>query len=422
MELIEHMRVPRNQERHLNCLRGRPLLRGRIWANMPTIDFVFHDAGGGHRNAAFALRDVIASQQRPWKVGLVQLQDVLDPLDLLRRLTGVRIQECYNKILENGWTLGTTGLLRVLQGTIWLYHRPSVRLLEKYWRKHPADMVVSIIPHFNRALREAYALAAPGRPFVTILTDMADFPPRFWIERQEQFLICGTERAVEQARAFGHDDAHIFRTSGMILKPDFYAAAKSGRETRRRELGLEADLPTAIVLFGGHGSKVMLEIAERLDSSGRRLQAIFICGRNERLAARLRARHWRIPVHIKGFTTTVFDDMWAADFFIGKPGPGSISEALAMGLPVIVECNAWTMPQERYNTEWVREKQVGIVLRSFRGLEAALAEMLQPERFARFRAQVAAQRNRAVFEIPEILEQILERASAREGTSTKRDG
>lgn len=111
--------------------------------------------------------------------------------------------------------------------------------------------------------------------------------------------------------------------------------------------------------------------------------------------------------------------MW---FGRGKPGPGSISEALAMGLPVIVECNAWTMPQERYNTEWVREKQVGIVLRSFRGLEAALAEMLQPQRFARFRAQVAAQRNRAVFEIPEILKQILERTSPSEAASTKGDG
>jgi len=386
---------------------------------MTTIQLVFHDAGGGHRNAAVALRDIIASQQRPWRVELVQLQDVLDRLDLLRRMTGLRIQDCYNALLRNGLTLGTTSLLRVLQGTIWLYHRPSVRLLEEYWREHPADMVVSVVPHFNRALREAYALAAPGRPFVTILTDMADFPPRFWIERQEQFVICGTGRAAEQARALGHDDAHVFRTSGMILKPDFYAAARTDRETQRRELGLEPDLPTAIVLFGGHGSKIMLDIAERLDASRQSLQAIFICGRNERLTARLRARRWRIPVHIKGFTATVFEDMRAADFFIGKPGPGSISEALAMGLPVIVECNAWTLPQERYNTEWVREKQVGIVLRSFRELGEAVGEMLQPERLARFRAQVAAQQNRAVFEIPEVLENILELAIPQEAAPTK---
>ena len=51
--------------------------------------------------------------------------------------------------------------------------------------------------------------------------------------------------------------------------------------------------------------------------------------------------------------------MQLADFFIGKPGPGSVSEALAMRLPVIVECNAWTLPQERYNAEWIVEKEVG---------------------------------------------------------------
>ena len=62
----------------------------------------------------------------------------------------------------------------------------------------------------------------PDRPFVTILTDLADYPPHFWIERQEQYLICGTERAVEQARAMGHPEERIFRASGMILHPRFY--------------------------------------------------------------------------------------------------------------------------------------------------------------------------------------------------------
>ena len=64
--------------------------------------------------------------------------------------------------------------------------------------------------------------------------------------------------------------------------------------------------------------------------------------------------------------------MQLADYFIGKPGPGSISEAVAMRLPVIVERNAWTLPQERYNAEWVREQGVGIVLTNFRGIARAV--------------------------------------------------
>ena len=46
---------------------------------------------------------------------------------------------------------------------------------------------------------------------------------------------------------------------------------------------------------------------------------------------------------------------------IGKPGPGSISEAVAMKLPVIIERNSWTLPQERYNADWVKERQAGMI-------------------------------------------------------------
>ena len=113
------------------------------------------------------------------------------------------------------------------------------------------------------------------------------------------------------------------------------------------------------------------------------------------------------PMFVEGFTKQVPYYMRLSDFFIGKPGPGSISEALAMKLPVIVERNAWTLPQERYNAEWIVENGVGIVLPNFRGIAAAVAELLRPENYARFRAAAEAQNNRAVFEIPDMLEEIL---------------
>jgi 1,2-diacylglycerol 3-beta-galactosyltransferase len=99
--------------------------------------------------------------------------------------------------------------------------------------------------------------------------------------------------------------------------------------------------------------------------------------------------------------------MHLADYFIGKPGPGSLSEAAAMRLPVIVERNAWTLPQERYNAVWVRERALGLVLPDFRGIAAAVDQLLEPERFARFREATGRQTNRAVFEIPDMLERIL---------------
>ena len=178
---------------------------------MKKVHILFHDAGGGHRNAAVALQTVLAQQQRPWQVELIQFQELTDKLDVLRRLTGIRIQEQYNTLLQNGWTLGATTLLRILQATIRTFHGPMVRLLEDAWRKNPADMLISVIPHFNREIYESWNNVCPGRPFVTIITDLADFPPHFWIEPiKDQYVIAGTQRAVDQARAIGHDAAHIF--------------------------------------------------------------------------------------------------------------------------------------------------------------------------------------------------------------------
>jgi UDP-N-acetylglucosamine:LPS N-acetylglucosamine transferase len=100
--------------------------------------------------------------------------------------------------------------------------------------------------------------------------------------------------------------------------------------------------------------------------------------------------------------------MRAADFLIGKPGPGSIAEAMVRKLPVLIECNAWTLPQERYNAQWVEEKRVGIVLKSFDDVVTGVRQMLDAQRLAEFRKNVAALDNRAIFEIPEILAKLLE--------------
>jgi 1,2-diacylglycerol 3-beta-galactosyltransferase len=376
------------------------------------ISLVFFDAGGGHRNAATALQVEIARRNYPFDVTLVNLQEVLDPLDVLRKLTGIRIQDMYNKMLRNGWTLGSPQLMRVLQLVVRMYHRASVDVLQRFWADTNPEMVVSLVPHFNRAMRESFDKAFPGKPFVTVLTDLADYPENFWIERQEQYLVCGTEHAVDQARVRGHSDGQVFKTSGMILHPRFYEAGPIDPILERQKLRLDPDLPTGIVLFGGYGASKMLRILRQIDASSLQVQLILICGRNEKLAEALGQEKTRIPKHVEGFTTNIPHFMELSDFFIGKPGPGSISEALSKKLPVIIDCNAWTLPQERYNAQWVREKEVGIVIKHHRQIVSALTELLEGGKLSRFRERAAALQNRAIFEIPQIFEKILNAGSS----------
>src|SRR3984893_6414184 len=371
---------------------------------MKRIDLIYFEAGGGHRAAATALKAVIDQQQRGWEVKLVNLQEILDPLDIFRKYTGVRMQDIYNLLLKKGWTLGSPQLTVAMHALIRLYHPGQVRLLEKYWAQGERDLVVSLIPNFNRALRESL----PDAPLLTILTDLADYPPHFWIEQQEQFFICGTEKAVVQTRGVGHPKERVFRTCGMILRPKCCEPITIDRGEERDQLGLDPDLPTGLVLFGGEGSSVMLDIAKRITA---RAQFIFICGKNQRLAERLRRLPTTFPKYVEGFTSEIPYYMHLSDFFVGKPGPGSISEALAMHLPVIVERNAWTLPQEGYNTEWILEQQAGVVLKNFRDIDAGLRQLLDPANFDRFRAHAAAIKNRAVFEIPDILDSLLRQQS-----------
>jgi hypothetical protein len=338
---------------------------------------------------------------------MMNLQELLDEMDIFRKLTGLRLQDIYNQLLRRGWTLGSPALMKGMHGVIRMLHSKQVKLLSNYWRNNQPDLVVSVIPNFNRAMYQAIQRVMPNVPMVTILTDMADYPPHFWIERQPQYLICGTQHAHDQAIQLGHSPDRVFRTSGMILNPRYYEPVTVDRGADRAALGLYPDLPAALMMFGGEGSAVMLDIARKLDASELDVQIIAICGKNKKLEAAMQSMTRRIPMHVEGFTREVPRFMRLADFFIGKPGPGSISEAVAMGLPVIVERNHWTLPQERYNADWVEEQSVGISLRSFRReITGAVRKMLDRERRCEF---VSEQRNRAVFEIPEILETILEK-------------
>ena len=374
----------------------------------PRLRIVFFDAGGGHRNAANAIKTVIEQQQRPWQVDLLNLQDLLDSIDPLQKITKIRLQDGYNLLLRKGWTRFTPQLLVVLHGMIRLWHYPVVRALERYWKQNPAEVVLSVIPNFNRALVQSIRTSLPEAKFVTLITDFADYPPHFWIEKESQYIVCGTERAVAQAIALGHTRKAIFPTSGMVLNPRFYSSTKVDREIERRKLGLHPDWPTALVLFGGHGSPSMVKIARALQQSSAQVQMIFICGHSEKIAAELRRISPAKPMFVEGFTKQVDYYMSLSDFFIGKPGPGSIAEALHFGLPVIVERNATTMPQERYNTEWVEENEAGIVLKSFDEIEAAVKKLLDGSTLESLRSKVATHKNRAVYEAVDILAKFMD--------------
>jgi UDP-N-acetylglucosamine:LPS N-acetylglucosamine transferase len=215
--------------------------------------------------------------------------------------------------------------------------------------------------------------------------------------RQGQYIICGTAFAASQAAALGYDPRAITTTSGMILRPDFYRKPSVDKAARLAELGLDPNVPTGLILFGGHGSSEMLKIAKALPDR----QLIFVAGHNTALAKKMAAQSASSKHHVMGFVRDIHLVMHLCDYFVGKPGPGSLSEAVHMGLPVITFRNGATMPQERYNTVWLEENQLGKVIASVSELPGAVDALLSE--LPLYHGHVQQMNNQAVFEVVDAL-------------------
>ncbi len=367
------------------------------------------DAGGGHRAAARALAAAAEETGAPFALQVESFQQALLPLDLLRRATGVSLEEGYNLLLRRRWSVLMVPLLRLLHGAIRARRAAIVRALAGYLRAQPRPAaVVSVFPNFNGVLRDAIARAHPGVPLVVVLTDLADFPPRFWIEPGIDRVVVATEEAELQARGLGIPDSRVSRVSGMVLHPRFYRCAEAAtRERVRRELGIDADAFVAMLLFGGKGSPEMRPLAARLLAMQPPLQVVAVCGENPRLLARLGGLEPTVGGRLLrlGFSDRIAELLAASDLLVTKPGPGSLAEAFHQRVPVLVARNVHTIPQERFNTDFVARQGLGVVVRNWREIPAAVARLRgEPAQLAGIRERLRAlPPNRAVYEVIEVI-------------------
>ena len=183
------------------------------------------------------------SSNGPGRSNLVQFQELTDKLDVLRRLTGIRIQEQYNVILQNGWTLGATRCCVCCKPPSALFHRPWSTCLKTACRNNPADLLISVIPHFNREICEAGMPSAPaGLSSPSSQISPTSLRASGSSRINAAIRHCRHRNALSNKPAQSAKTAHIFATSGMILRPDFYVRTTPIRIALRHELGLKPDL------------------------------------------------------------------------------------------------------------------------------------------------------------------------------------
>ena len=410
------------------------------------VEIFYFDAGGGHRNAMNALSEVLADAPHEWIVKPINLQAILEPIDPIYRLTDrlsvigdvldevkpklspvlqkfleviaskltfriLQSDQFYNELLKRDRTSGMDILLPILQRLIKLASGKIQTLLKQHWKHvdYKPDMIISVIPNFNAVLHKSLKKVYPHTPYVTIMTDMVDVPPYFWMEKQDQFIICGTPVAHAQALATGfYRPEKVHLVSGMILKKCFYDAdSLEEMPSLLSDLSTSPSTKTALVMFGGHGSFLSEQIVDQLNASHLDIQTIVMCGHNKALYEKLQSKRNCHPIP---FVNNVAPYMRHADFFIGKPGPGSISEAVYLKCPLVVESNSATMPQERPNIDWILQNQIGVAVKD---LETDVGEAVERMLLNLDTYQQNIDKlktNQAVFEIADILNHIIETA------------
>lgn len=312
---------------------------------------IYTDAGGGHRASAFALKACLEGSGR-YRVSLINPYTSLIPhLDLFSRFGSRTGENIYNEVILRQ---GRTGL------TCWLFYAalrlnyvfcelPAIRILAQHFEDIRPDVVLSVMPLGNRVMLEALkhyrATVTEGLlpEGAVMITDWAELAKGVWFpNRADYHAICGTQDALRNAEKLPKLAGRIHAMGGLLIRPEFTDPAQ---RASRESLNLDPARPVVTVLYGAQGSMRMIELASALRDIPHNAQVVFLCGRNEVLANDLRAMDLPFPVRILGFTDKVAQYLSVSDLFIGKPGPGSTSEAMALGLSMLLD-KSLALPQE----------------------------------------------------------------------------
>ena len=363
------------------------------------------DTGGGHRSAAEAIADAFA-RELPGRYQVT----LLDGIARTAVFPFNHTAEWYlpfTTYAEFAWRLlfYSTNNPVMARALLLLIDLLAERGLRRLLREQSPDLVVSVHPVFNTMPYRALRSIGSRAPFVTVVTDLFS-AHGLWFNPKADLTLVPTDGAREVGLRWGMSSDKL-RVVGLPVSLKYLDDGRNQREYRV-QLGLDPDCTTALLVGGGEGMGHLYEIARAIDAARLPLQLIVIAGRNRKLYDQLRASKWQMSISIQGFVTNMPEWMRASDVIITKAGPGTISEALACGLPIVL--SGFLPGQEEGNVTFVQENGAGALREQPDEIGRTLREWLTPGNDTLARCAARARqlaRPRAALEIASILNEIL---------------
>lgn len=227
------------------------------------------------------------------------------------------------------------------------------KLTNRFLAKRLLKMVRAVSPdfiictHVFAALLVSYLADHIDRKTHTIgiITDFTIHP--YWEDTRLDYYITPSEALTNQGVKKGIA-AEKFKPLGIPIDTKF--SHKMDRSEAFRLLGIP-EKRTILVMSGSMGFGNMTEEILALDALDVDFQIVTICGNNEKLKRSIDELVTRKKIYNYGYVDNVDVFMSAADCIVTKPGGLTTSEALAKGLPMIM--NNPVPGQEDRNVEFL---------------------------------------------------------------------
>lgn len=321
--------------------------------------FLISDTGGGHRSASNAITAALDEIKEPYAYEH-RIEDVAAhcSFPLTQLGLGYSMALRYAPPIYGALYYATNGRRR---------YRALVRFCEPLYRErlrdlflsYKPDVIVSVHPLLNHAALRARADAHMQHiPIVTVITDLGKVHES-WLTPEADAVVVPAREVYQRALSRGISPSRL-RMLGQPIHPKFDDVVGT-KEELRAQLGLPADKLVVMLMAGGEGGGKLLPTTLALAKAKLPAHLLVVCGRNEPLKQKLEelAPSLPTPMSVLGFTDKIPEYFRAVDLLVTKAGPGSLAEANAAQLPVVVY--DYVPGQERGNVDFVRHNGLGAV-------------------------------------------------------------
>lgn len=347
--------------------------------------FLISDTGGGHRSAANAITAALDEIDTPDRFEH-RIEDVAAhcSFPLTQLGLGYSMALRYAPPVYGALYYATNGRRR---------YKALIRFCEPLYRErlrdlfvgYQPDVIISVHPLLNHAALRARADAHMQHvPIVTVITDLGKVHES-WLVADADAVVVPAREVYQRALSRGVSPARL-RLLGHPIHPQFDDVTGTPAELRA-QLGLPADAMIVMLMAGGEGGGKLLSTTLALARARLPIHLVVVCGRNEHLQQKLTEMSATLPtpMHVLGFTDQIPEYFRAVDLLVTKAGPGTLAEANAAQLPVVVY--DYVPGQERGNVDFVRHNGLGAVaLHGASEVVAAVRSMIRtPERLTAIR-------------------------------------